>query len=81
MKAIIVSDLHIGTRYFRAQHFRNFLKILPEGYDLILNGDVTNEIDEAFNQVHHQVLELIRQESFRRKVVWVRGNVDHYFEF
>ncbi len=81
MKAIIVSDLHIGTRYFRAQHFRNFLKNLPKEYDLILNGDVTNEIDETFNQVHQQVLELIRQESFRRKVVWIRGNVDHNFEF
>lgn len=81
MKAIIVSDLHIGTRYFRAQHFENFLKSLPKGYDLVLNGDVTNEIDESFDQVHQQVLELIRQESFRRKVVWVRGNVDHYFEF
>ena len=48
MKAIIVSDLHIGTRYFRAQHFDNFLKSLPKGYDLAFNGDVPNEIDESF---------------------------------
>lgn len=80
MKAIIVSDLHIGSRYFRAQLFRNFLKNLPKGYDLVLNGDVTDEIDESFDQLHQQVLELIRQESFRRKVVWVRGNGDFYFE-
>ena len=68
MKAIIVSDLHIGTRYFRAQHFDNFLKSLPKGYDLAFNGDVPIEIDESFDLVHQQTVELIRQESFRREI-------------
>ena len=47
MKAIIVSDLHIGTRYFRAQRLESFLQSLPKGYDLILNGDVANELMKA----------------------------------
>ena len=80
MKAIIVSDLHIGTRYFRVQRFESFLQSLPKGYDLILNGDVANEIGETSNQLHKQVLGLIRQESFRRQVVWLSGNVDHDLE-
>jgi len=81
MKAVIVSDLHIGSRYFRAQHFETLLKSLPQGYDLVLNGDVANEIAGSSDLGDQQVLELIRQESFRRKVIWIRGNKDHNFEF
>jgi len=81
MKAVIVSDLHIGTRYFRARHFQDFLKSLPNGCDLVLNGDVANEIAGSLDQKDQQVLELLRQESFRRKVIWIHGNVDRHFEF
>ena len=80
MKAIIVSDLHIGTRFFQAQRFESFLQSLPKGCDLILNGDVTDEIEKSFDQLHQRILELIRQESFGRQVVWIRGNVDHNLE-
>ena len=80
MKAIIVSDLHIGNWYFRAQRFESFLQSLPNGYDLILNGDVANEIGKSFDELHKRILELIRQESLRRQVVWVRGNVDQGLE-
>jgi DNA polymerase II small subunit/DNA polymerase delta subunit B len=39
MNAIIVSDLHIGSRYFLYQAFERFLRNIPEDYELILNGD------------------------------------------
>ena len=40
MNAIIVSDLHIGSRHFLLQDFERFLKNLPEDHELILNGDI-----------------------------------------
>ena len=43
MKAIIISDLHLGARFSLSRHFENFLKALPEEWDLILNGDVVDK--------------------------------------
>ncbi len=40
MNLIIVSDLHIGSRYFYNRAFEHFLKEIPEDYELILNGDI-----------------------------------------
>ena len=40
MNAIIVSDLHMGSRYFQSEAFGGFLDNLPDIDELILNGDV-----------------------------------------
>jgi UDP-2,3-diacylglucosamine pyrophosphatase LpxH len=40
MKAIIVSDLHIGSRYFSHENFEQFLQNIPQHYEFILNGDI-----------------------------------------
>jgi len=77
MKAIIVSDLHIGSRYFLYQDFERFLRKLPEDHDLILNGDI---IDNSYSKLvpHHQrILDLIKEVSYRQMVVWVWGNHDN----
>jgi len=79
MKAIIISDLHLGARFSLSLHFENFLKALPEGWDLILNGDVVDKHGKSLTLSDQRILELIRQESFYRKVVWVRGNHDSHF--
>ena len=42
MKAIVVSDLHIGSRYFLRHNFAQFLNNIPEDVDFILNGDIIN---------------------------------------
>ena len=76
MKAIIVSDLHMGSRYFRSQAFENFLNRLPDIDEFILNGDVLDRPHIKLTPFHQLNLERIEQLSLRCKVVWVRGNHD-----
>jgi UDP-2,3-diacylglucosamine pyrophosphatase LpxH len=77
MNAIIVSDLHIGTRFFHSQAFERFLKRFPEDHDLILNGDVVDGPYAKMEASHQRILDMIRRLSFDRKVVWIRGNHDN----
>ncbi|MGD8371247.1 MAG: metallophosphoesterase [Syntrophobacterales bacterium] len=79
MKAIIISDLHLGARFSLSRHFENFLKALPEEWDLILNGDVVDKHGKSLTPSDQRILALIKKESFHRKVVWVRGNHDSHF--
>ena len=79
MKAVIVSDLHLGFRFSLSQQFKRFLENLPEGYDLILNGDLVHMQGNKLTQSDQQILGIIRKESFNREVVWVRGNHDSDF--
>jgi UDP-2,3-diacylglucosamine pyrophosphatase LpxH len=76
MNAIIVSDLHIGSRHFLLQDFERFLKNLPEDHELILNGDIIANPYMELPPSHQRILDLIKQVSFHQKVVWVLGNHD-----
>jgi UDP-2,3-diacylglucosamine pyrophosphatase LpxH len=76
MKAIIVSDLHMGSRYFRSQAFESFLNCLPDVDEFILNGDVLDRPHVTLTPFHQLNLERIEKLSLRCKVVWVRGNHD-----
>lgn len=76
MKAIIVSDLHMGSRYFHSQAFGGFLDYIPDADEIILNGDVLDRPHVKLAPLHQQILARIEQLSFRVKVVWVRGNHD-----
>lgn len=77
MKAIIVSDLHIGCRYFLYQAFERFLGNIPEDHELILNGDIIDKPYAKLEPEHQRILDLIEQISYRQRVVWVRGNHDN----
>lgn len=77
MNAIIVSDLHMGSRYFQAQAFRDFLTSPPDMDEFILNGDVLDRPHVKLVPLHQQNLERLEQLSFQVKVVWVRGNHDN----
>jgi UDP-2,3-diacylglucosamine pyrophosphatase LpxH len=77
MNAIIVSDLHIGSRYFLYQDFERLLKNISEDYELILNGDIIDNPYEKLKQSHQRILDIIKQISYRQRVVWVRGNHDN----
>jgi UDP-2,3-diacylglucosamine pyrophosphatase LpxH len=79
MSAIIVSDLHIGLRYFMSDRFKQFLQTLPGDADLVLNGDTVDRRRRHLSPVHMEVLGLIARESERRRVVWVWGNHDWRF--
>lgn len=77
MNAIIVSDLHIGSRYFQARIFEQFLETLPENNELILNGDIIDDPYAKMNKSDQRILDRIEQISYRQKVVWIRGNHDN----
>ncbi len=77
MNAIIVSDLHIGSRYFQPHAFEGFLKQLPEDHKIILNGDVIDRPYAKLESAHQRILDLIEQISFRQSVIWIRGNHDN----
>ena len=77
MNAIIVSDLHIGSRYFLYQEFETFLGNISEEYELILNGDIIENSYSELTEPHKRIMDLIKQASYRQRVVWVRGNHDN----
>jgi len=77
MNAIIVSDLHIGSRYFLCEDFERFLKNLPQDHELILNGDLIDDPHATLKPPHQRILDLIKQISYRQRVVWVLGNHDN----
>jgi UDP-2,3-diacylglucosamine pyrophosphatase LpxH len=77
MNAIIVSDLHMGSRYFQSEAFADFLVRLPDFHEFILNGDVLERPQVKLAPMHQQTLDRIEQLSYRHKVVWVRGNHDN----
>ena len=77
MKAIIVSDLHIGSRFFKFEPFERFLKQLPADHELIMNGDIVDSPYVKMATSDQRILDLIKDLSYRRKVVWIRGNHDN----
>ncbi len=77
--AVIISDLHIGSRYFLADRFAHFLTRLPDGAALVLAGDTVHNRGQHIPSAHEPALDLICRESQCRKVVWLPGNHDHNF--
>ena len=79
MNAIIVSDLHIGSRYFLRHGFKSLIEQVPPDYELILNGDIIDNPKIRLPQPHQRIFDLIVSLSYRNRVVWVQGNHDHGF--
>jgi len=78
MKAIIVSDVHIGSPHCRLESFLRFLRELPPDTDLILNGDVVHRVPRLSPECTEAVA-FLAKESECRRVVWIRGNHDRWF--
>jgi len=77
MRAVIVSDLHLGSRHFLHREFEQLLNHIPEHYDIILNGDVLDNPNKNMPLSHQRLLDIIKQRSLRQTVIWVRGNHDN----
>ena len=77
MKAIIVSDLHIGSRHFLRENFKQFLENIPQDHEFILNGDIVDNPYLKMKPADQQILDRFGEMSLRQKVVWVRGNHDN----
>ena len=76
MHAVVISDLHLESVHTLSHLIAFFIESLPEGCDLILNGDIIDSSYPNLPRENLPILKLISQESFRRKVVWLRGNHD-----
>jgi UDP-2,3-diacylglucosamine pyrophosphatase LpxH len=76
MKAIVVSDLHIGSTHFEPRKFTSFLETAPSYDLLILNGDIAHNFGRDMAGEHARVIEHIGRISRSRQVVWVAGNHD-----
>jgi len=74
-QAVIVSDLHIGSRYFLADEFTRFINALPAAPDLFLIGDVVSRRGQTPGQTE-RALNALRELSERQRVIWIRGNHD-----
>ncbi len=73
MKRIIISDLHIGSKYYKEKELISFLKSVE--YDqLILLGDIIDfiRVPEFSNRVH----EIIRAINFQKEILYIVGNHD-----
>ena len=77
MNAIIVSDLHIGSRYFHRENFEQFLQNVPQSDEFILNGDIIDNPYAKIKTADQQILDCLAEISLRQRVVWVRGNHDN----
>lgn len=76
MNAIVISDVHLGSRHCRREAFERFLDQLPAGVALILNGDTVDYRYRRMRPDHLASLERLAAESHRRTVIWVCGNHD-----
>ena len=73
MKRVIISDTHIGTRFYNSSSLLAFLK--EEEYDeIVLAGDIIDFIKiPVFTE---RCLEIISEISKSKKIVYVVGNHD-----
>jgi UDP-2,3-diacylglucosamine pyrophosphatase LpxH len=76
---VIISDVHLGSRHCLYAEFSAFLDRLPEDTALVLNGDIDCYRFRGSGDLQAQreaALARLREESRRRRIVWVRGNHD-----
>tara|TARA_Y100000034_G_scaffold135716_2_gene208759 strand:- start:1345 stop:1998 length:654 start_codon:yes stop_codon:yes gene_type:complete len=73
MKRVIISDTHIGTKFYKAEELLEFLK--SEDFDeLVLGGDIIDFIKiPVFTE---RCLQIINQMCKAKKIVYVVGNHD-----
>jgi UDP-2,3-diacylglucosamine pyrophosphatase LpxH len=80
-QAIIVSDLHLGTKDSRA---KDFIKFLEEHQTdlLILNGDIVDgwalNRGSKWKKSHTNVISKLLKLSNKTKIIWIRGNHDEF---
>ena len=80
MKTIVVSDLHIGSRYFFREKFIRFLDRLPDKAELVLNGDTIDHPRRRLSGEDQEVLQRLVERSYRSPVIWIHGNHDKHFQ-
>ena len=73
MKRVIISDLHIGSKFYKSEELLKFLK--SEYYDeLILAGDIIDFIKIPVFTA--RCLEILKAVDYDKKIIYVVGNHD-----
>jgi UDP-2,3-diacylglucosamine pyrophosphatase LpxH len=82
-QAIIVSDLHLGTKDSKAEEFMEFLEKHPTDL-LILNGDIIDgwalNRGAKWKKQHTKVISKLLKLSNKTQIVWIRGNHDEFLQ-
>lgn len=80
-QAIIVSDLHLGTKDSKAEEFIAFLEKHPTDL-LILNGDIIDgwalNRGAKWKKQHTKVISKLLKLSNKTQIIWIRGNHDEF---
>lgn len=80
-KAIIASDLHLGTKDSQAKEFIEFLEQHPTDL-LILNGDIIDgwalNRGAKWKKGHTKAVSALLKLSNKTKIIWIRGNHDEF---
>lgn len=75
-KAIVVSDIHLGSDVCQCKKFVEFLTNI-QTETLIINGDLFDSWDfRKLRQDHWKILKKLRQLSDTIHMVWIAGNHD-----
>jgi UDP-2,3-diacylglucosamine pyrophosphatase LpxH len=82
-QAIIVSDLHLGTKDSKAEEFIQFLDEHPTDL-LILNGDIIDgwalNRGTKWKKQHTKVISKLLKLSNKARIIWIRGNHDEFIQ-
>jgi len=80
-RTIILSDIHLGSRYSRSNDVVEFLKE-NKCETLILNGDIIDgwalKRGGSWNESHMRCIRKFLKISKNSKVYWIRGNHDDF---
>jgi len=82
-RAIIVSDLHLGTKDSKAEEFLDFIEKHPTDL-LILNGDIIDgwaiNRGSKWKKQHTKVISKLLKLSNKIQIIWIRGNHDEFLQ-
>lgn len=82
-RAIIVSDLHLGTKDSKSEEFIKFIETHPTDL-LIMNGDIVDgwalNRGSKWKKYHTKVISVLLRLSNKTKIIWIRGNHDEFLE-
>jgi UDP-2,3-diacylglucosamine pyrophosphatase LpxH len=82
-QAIVVSDLHLGTKDSKAEEFIEFIEKHPTDL-LILNGDIVDgwalNRGTKWKKQHTKVISKLLQLSNKTRIIWIRGNHDEFIQ-
>ena len=82
-QAIVVSDLHLGTKDSKAEEFIEFLD-KHQTELLILNGDIIDgwalNRGTKWKKQHTKVISKLLKLSNKTRIIWIRGNHDEFIQ-